>query len=750
VSHLPFTPLKPKWDLKGCASKGFYPCVLYFLFFSLFPLLAYAQALPVQAPPAPSPEYLISADTMENNEQTGVVMARGAVEIRESSHLLKADTVDLNQKTNVAHAQGHVSLTEADNTVLFAHELFLTTDMANGSGQNVAMLMPDDTRFAATDARRANNRYLLFNKGVFSPCNLCAANPREPPLWQVRAAKVTHDAEAKNLIYRDATLDMWGVPLLYTPYLSHPDPTVKRRQGLLAFTYGRNSDVGTFVRAPYYFDIAPDIDYTFAPIFSGQDGVRLGGVLRKRWEKGALKFDHSIVIADRTDDDGSTKRDQIRGHIAGNFIYNIDPVFRAGTDFFVQTDKNYMRRYSLSTDDLLTSRAFLEGFKGRDFGALEFFYFQDNRPGPRPEQPLIMPRIRYNALGEPNQTLGGRWSLDGIATSLQRDNGGTSMRKLGVTGGWERRDVLPVGLVTTMKGEVLNDIFLVDHLQNSQDPTQVYNKDLSERLFPQGQVTVSYPLAADYDHFSHVIEPIAALASAPVKNFDPRIPNEDSQDVEFDTTNLFELNRYPGTDQLEQGTRVTYGLRSGFYGHTQGMAEIMFGQNYRLDQDPQFPAGSGLETSLSDYVGQMRLEPGDWLHLDYAFRLDRDGLNFRKHDLSTNFGVPEFRPAISYINLDPPTAAALAGIGRVEEIRYGFTSQFAQYWTFLAERRNNLRPDEAGPLTTTFQLSYQDECLRSSLSFSRDNTVRTGVDSGDTFFFRIYFKHLGGIDDTPH
>ena len=689
-------------------------------------------------------DYLLSASEIENDNANQIVTARGAVEIHNDNTVMQADQVQVEQKIDVMHAEGNVALISEDKNIVFAKKTSMSSDFANGSANNVAMLMTDNSRFIAHDARRLDNRYMLFSNGLFSPCNLCQSNPRKAPLWQVKASKVTHDTVKKDIIYRDARLEMWGVPLLYTPYLSHPDPTVKRRQGLLNVSYSNSPNLGTAVVVPYYFDIAPDMDYTFKPNFNGKDNVRLAGTLRKRFEKGDMLINHSIAITDRLDDDGITKFDQIRGHLQGYAHFDINKVYRTGVNFAVVTDKNYLARYGETTEDVLTNRVFVEGFKGRGFRAAEMFYFQDNRPGARPQQPLVLPRIRISEIGEPNMTLGGRWSFDGEATALKRDTG-QDVKKLGIDFGWQRRDILPLGFVSTLKTSVRNDTFFVNNMISPDVPGRIYNDDVTNRLFPQGQVTLGLPLAGYAETFTHTIEPIFALSASPTRKPNPRIPNEDSQDVDFDTSNLFELNRYPGTDSLEQGIRTSYGFKTGFYNHSGGFSEFTFGQSYRISDDPQFPKGTGLDAPLSDYVGQLKLQPGSWLTMDYNFRLDKSLAVSRRHEVYTSFGVPQFRPHFTYTYSDP--AIFVPGISnRVEELKSGFTSNFTKYWTLGFDQTHDMRAGTAGPRTTGVSLTYQDECFTSFLSFSRDHTARTGVSSGDTFFFRILYKHLGGID----
>ncbi len=710
-----------------------------------------AAAIPEPVKPEPAKaaddeksSYLLSASQIENDDHNGIVTASGAVEIHNDNKILQADEVQYLQKTDVVNAQGNIALVTEDSNVIFAKQSSLSSNFANGSAKNVAMLMADNSRFIAQDARRLDNRYMLFGMGVFSPCDLCVTDKRKAPIWQVKAAKVTHDAVKKDIIYRDATLEMWGLPLLYTPYLSHPDPTVKRRQGLLTVKYLNKPDIGSAVILPYYFDIAPDMDYTFKPNFNGKDIMRFAGTLRKRYERGDIKVDHSLAITDRVDDDLITKQNQIRGHLQGYIHFDLDHIYRTGADFAVLTDKNYLQRYNENGEDVLTNRVFLEGFKGRGFGAVEMFYFQDNRPGARPEQPLVLPRFRISQVGEPNMTLGGRWSFDGEAIALKRDSG-QDVKKLGVDFGWQRRDILPLGFVSTLKSSVRNDTFLVNNLISPDTPGRIYDNDVTNRLFPQGQATLSFPIAGYAETFTHTIEPIFALTASPTRKLDPRIPNEDSLDVDFDTTNLFEMSRYPGTDIMEQGIRTAYGFKTGFYNHGGGFSEFTFGQSYRISDDPLFPKGTGLDAPLSDYVGQLKLEPGKWMTMDYNVRMDKDLATSRRHEVYTSFGVPEFRPRFTYTYSDP--AIFVPGISnRVEELKFGFTSAFTQFWTFNFDQTNDLRPGTSGPRTTSASITYNDECFTSYFSFTRDHTVRTGVSSGDTFYFRILFKHLGGID----
>ncbi len=217
---------------------------------------------------------------------TGIVTARGHVEIARGGYILHADKVTYNEKTGVMRAEGHVAFLAPTGEVEFAEQEEVTGDMKQAFAENVGILFPDNSRFAAKNAQRYDGRYLVANKGIYTACNVCKDDPDNPPLWQLKGDTITHDNTEHEIYYHDATIDFAGVPVLYTPYLSMPDPTVDRRQGFLAPTPGVNPNgLGNFIRIPYYFDIAPDDrhDDPFrpsAPKISGKWAAKLGIVSR--------------------------------------------------------------------------------------------------------------------------------------------------------------------------------------------------------------------------------------------------------------------------------------------------------------------------------------------------------------------------------------------------------------------------------------------------------------------------------------
>lgn len=709
-----------------------------------------AQSSAKTNPNDPQNLTLITAQKMHSDQATGIVTAEGRVEISRGGYVLHADKVIYNQKTGVMTADGHVAILDPDGNVEFAEHEEITGDMKQAFAQNVKILFPDSSRLTAGTAQRYEGRYVVADKGMYTACNVCKEDPNNPPLWQMRAQQIVHDNQEHDVYYHDTTLDFLGLPVFYSPYLSGPDPTVDRRQGFLTTTPGVSPNIGTFVRVPYYFDIAPNIDAILAPTFSTVDTAQLGGEYRERWDNASLTLDGSFTHADLVNTSGADEGEQWRGDLFGKFVYDIDNIWRAGADIGFTSDKSYLLRYQISSSDELDNRLYLEGFKGRDYAAINSYYFEDLRPGEQPVQPLVLPEMSLNMLGEPGQTFGGRWSFDSDFLVTTRDNSnmaliqqGPDTRRLSFDGGWERQFTSSTGLISTLSGLLRDDNYWADNVVDPSLDGQVYNNVTMVRPFAQANLVERYPLGRQGDGYQQLFEPIVAFTAAPVVHPPADQPIEDSLDVEFNETNLFSPNRFTGSDLIEGGSRVTYGARNSFTGDNGERLDIFGGESYNISQNDDFPGESGLRDHTSDYVGRIDLVPATWLDANYGARLDHRDFNPEEQDAKISVGAPIMRPFVRYISAyqaDPTTGL----IDQVEEMTGGFDSHFLKYWAIHTEYTQAFSP-QPGMRDAVVMFSYTDECFILGITVQQTETNREDLSSGTSVMFHFYLRNLGGI-----
>ena len=686
---------------------------------------------------------LIAADQVTYDEQLGVVVARGNVEIAQAGRVLMADTVTYNQRDDLMTATGDITLLEPTGEVAFADYIQLSDQMKEGVLHDLKLLLTDKSRMAAASARRTGGKRTEMDRAVYSPCNLCIDNPKRAPLWQIKAMRVIHDQEAQDVAYYDAWMEIFGIPVLYTPYFQHPDPTVDRRSGFLAPEYGTSSSLGLELTTPYYWNIAPHRDATIEPRFTSEEGVVLGGEYRERMASGSATTEASLTYTDKRDDDGvEIDGSEFRGHIFSHGDFDLNPVWRWGYQLERATDDTYLSRYRIASNDTLITQPYVEGFNGNNYFAGNAFLFQGLDEGDDQDQiPIVLPMLEFSHVGEPGWA-GSTKTFDANVLLLQRIDG-TDSRRVSVEGGWHLPATSPGGHVWRMSLTMRGDVYHTNNVVNPRDPRTETNSGITGRLRPEAMLEWRYPLIRQSGTVRHVLEPVVQGIVSPYGGNPVEIPNEDSQDFEFNDTNLFSNSRFTGLDRLESGPRVNYGLRYGAYGVSGGRTTALIGQSARLKDDDTFGPGSGLEDQFSDYVGRLLVAPSDHLSLAYRFRLDRVTVQARRNEIDLSGGVKLLRLNIGYALLEEQLSESdTTGFANREEIVGSFVSRFSEFWRANGSIRRDLT-GSGQTLSWSSGLTYEDECIVFVTNYGRTFTRDRDVEPDTTLLFKVQFKHLG-------
>lgn len=718
------------------------PCILAVL------LLVGSRAFALEREEFEAP-VIFSADELTHDRNLGVVTASGHVEVVQGKRILLADKVIYNQREDTVAASGNVSLLEPTGEVLFADYLELSDQLREGVISGIRVLLSDHSRLAATGARRTGGNRTEMSKAVYSPCELCPEDRERPPLWQIKAFKVVHDQEKHTISYRDAFLELFGIPVAYTPYFSHPDPTVERKTGFLAPVLGTSSFLGLTLQTPYYFAIQPHRDATFAPMFTTKEGVLWAGQYRERTRNGTFQLEGSITRVDKRDETGErvSGKDDTRGHIFGFGRFDLSDAWSWGFDLERSTDDTFLRRYDISDADTLTSRLFVEGIEGRRFLSANAYSFQGLAADDDPDEtPQVLPLVDYQYISDPLWG-GSYWSIDANALVLRRndptESQGTDSRRVSLAGGWHINRIGPIGDVYDFSVSLRGDLYWVRDVPDVGSPGRESFDGLTGRAVPEVKLEWRYPWISYHGGLRQVIEPVVMVIVSPFGGNPEQIPNEDSQDFEFDDTNLFSTSRFTGLDRIEGGPRINYGLRWGLYGSNGARVSALVGQSYRVKDDDTFRSGSGLDDNSSDFVGRIDARPNEYLDLLYRFRFDKDELEAKRNEVSARLGPRFLRLDIDYVFLDAEESRAdQPAFDDREEINLRATLRVSDYWRLVANNRRSLTED-AGTLEAGGGIVYEDECFVFSLQGKRRFTRDRELEPETRIIFSVQFKHLG-------
>ncbi len=195
-------------------------------------------------------EVFIEAAQLDYDYENSLVIAQGKVEVMKGQYVLFADQIVYNQNDNTVTANGNVVAVGADNLAIFSDSFTLADDLKNGVITYFRARLDDGSLLAAAEAKRINASKIELTKAVYSPCPVCTVeNPEDAPnaadpQWQLKADKVTVDDIKETVSYEDAYLEVYGTPVIYTPYFSHPTPNAKKKSGFLAPNGGSDANLG--------------------------------------------------------------------------------------------------------------------------------------------------------------------------------------------------------------------------------------------------------------------------------------------------------------------------------------------------------------------------------------------------------------------------------------------------------------------------------------------------------------------------
>jgi LPS-assembly protein len=544
-------------------------------------------------------------------------------------------------------------------------------------------------------------------------------------------------------------LEIAGVPVLYLPYIAHPDPTVGRASGFLPPEIGRNRRLGNFYGQPYYWAISPSQDLTASLRLHTNVNPLVGVSYRKRFWSGMLEVDTTFTQEQVFDGDGNTFGDELfrySGFAEGLFDINDDWQWGFGVEHTY--DDQYLRRYDIDGagerrgpyighDTRLISQLYGIGQTEHSYASIAFVAFQGLRETDTSDLlPVILPYLQtdhvFNA-----PIIGGQLRVATNTAALLRDDnpatlaifeGSDARFSLGTT--WRRDMIFGPGVVVSPFAQVRGDVF---HVEVADDEFETFGRGLG-----LAGAEVSWPFMRPGERFDLIVEPVVMAAWASDDAEDPRIRNEDSLAFELDDSNLFRPNAAPNYDLWEPGARVSAGLRATARARTGESASLMFGRRWREEQAVGFTEANNLSGETSDWVGAAQVDLGSNLGATARFRLADDTLSLQRVDLGVRAAVGRFSVAGRYFHLDEsigtpgdPTEelTALAGV----DLARGWRMQFGL--TRDLDSDINLRQE--------IRAIYEDDCTFLEIAYTRTETQRGTIGPDEGLQIRIGLRSLG-------
>ena len=704
---------------------------------------------------APIGEQVIefSADTVTYDSRDEVITAIGRVRMQREGNYLAADQVTWTRQTGEVKAAGNVVVVTPEGDKLVSDSVVLTDSLRDGTIENLLVVLESGGRIAATRATRTNGQTVLEN-AVYSPCPVLTASgcPKNPS-WKIVAARVVQDPVTERIRFQGGRIQLFGVTLPLLPVFSIGGDG-DGMTGALVPDIAISSTNGFEIALPYYWRFAPNRDFTLTPHVYTKSLPAIEGRYRALTSLGAFQVGGFLTYSEAADPDPQAldpdSDNRIRGYFEANGKFQLDPYWSVTSSLRAATDKTVTRRYDITRDAELRNFIEAERISPNSYISISGWAFQGLRVDDDQEEiPIALPAVDARFLLD-DHVLGGQVELQANSLAILRIDGQDTQRAF-ASARWDLRTLTRMGQELTLTAFARGDAYHSD--ENDETPLAIYSGEEGWQFRAIGALAADFRwpfIGPAFGGTQRLVPRVQLVLTPPTPNLE--IPNEDARSVDLEDSNLFALNRFPGYDRWEDGSRVTYGVEWSIDRPNVAIHSVI-GQSYRLTRNPGiFPDGTGLTDRWSDIVGRTRVRFGRFIDVTHRFRVDKDNLAPRRNEIDLTVGNDETYAQIGYLRLNRNISASVEDLRDKEELRLAGRLKFARYWSVFGATVLDLTGKEEDPLSLAdgyepvrhrLGISYEDECLELGVSWKRDYERIGEFKKGSTFALRFALKGIG-------
>jgi LPS-assembly protein len=719
---------------------------------------------PAAATPAPSEPAAESADAVVNfsadqviyDSEADTVTAIGQVRMDRDGNYLAADRLIWTRTTGEVRAEGNVVVVNPEGDKLVSDRVTLTDSLRDGTIENLLVVLDSGGRIAATRATRVGGVTTLDN-AVYSPCPVTtpAGCPKNPS-WKIVAARVIQDPATHRIRFVGGRLNLFGVTLPLLPVFSIGSGGGGSGgiSGALVPEIAYSSSNGVELALPYYWRFATNRDFSLTPHIYSKTLPAIEGRFRNLTKLGAYQIGAFLTYGRIDDPDPNaidpSNRRGIRGYFEANGKFQLDPYWSITGSLRAASDKTITRRYDITRDDVLRNFIEAERIDRNSYISIAGWAFQGLRVDDEQKRiPIALPAVDARILLD-DKILGGKVQLQANSLAILRIEGQDSQRAF-ASARWDLRKITPMGQELTLTAFGRGDVYHASDSADTAISAYAGRDGWHYRAIGALAADVRWPfLGPAFGGTQRLTPRVQLVLTPPTPNLD--IPNEDARSVDLEDSNLFALNRFPGYDRWEDGSRITYGVEWTLDRPNVSISTVI-GQSYRITRNPGiFPDGTGLTDRWSDIVGRTRVRFGRLVDFTHRFRIDKDNLAPRRNEVDLTVGTDQTYIQIGYLRLNRDIKSSLEDLRDKEELRLAGRLKFARYWSVfgatvldLTDKREDplVLADGFEPVRHRLGITYEDECLELGVSWKRDYERIGEFRKGSTFALRIALKGLG-------
>ena len=663
---------------------------------------------------------------IDNNEQTYIELKKFSFSIDDK--LLKGERVLVNLSYNLPQND---KLFFESGIFDFQKSSFVAKDIQINLRKNIFDNLKNDPRLKGVSAQSENN-ITKVKKGVFTSCD----DNNDCPPWVVTASEITHDKNKKQLIYDDALIKIYNIPVFYFPKFFHPDPTVKRQSGVLKPNLNNSNVLGSSFNLPYYHVISQNKDFTFRPTIFDSD-------IRMFQNEFRVQNKNSNAIVDFAYVDGyqsslSNKKNSL-SHIFAKFDADLAWENFTQSDLFVSLKKvsndtylkifdgNIFKNKTTPEDyDVLNSEAKLI-ISNDDFNFITGFQsFEDLNLSKSDRYQFILPYYNFDKQLF-NDYKNGTINFSSIGSN-DLNNTNNLRTKIINNFNFQSSDIL------TNNGLKNEYNFYLKNLNTIGKNDSLYKSSPQMELMSIVEFNTSLPMINQKKENLSYLTPKASI------RFNPGdMKDYSSSERSIGIDGIFDINRLAIDDSFEEGKSLTLGLE---YKKTKlndinRFFEAKFATVFRDKNEKFIPQSSGLSSKETNIFGSISSNLSDFANISYDFIMDNNFNTLKYNSLNTSIVYKNLNTTFNFIEED-------GEIGDTNTIENKTSLKFndENYLTFNTRRNRKIN------LTEYYNLiyEYKNDCLIAGIKYNKSYYEDRDLKPSENLLFSITLTPLTSFE----
>ena len=658
--------------------------------------------------------------------------AHGATLDAESPREIIADKVEYDAKTKDMKTTGNVSVTNESGQRMTLVDAYMDEKGLNAGGRQAEIILGKRTRISADNITKTGD--ITKASGVlYTACWDCDESVNA---WEVSASRLKHDNEQRYIHLYNPVFWAYEIPIFWSPYLSYPDPTIKRKSGFLLPYMNTTNNMGTQFNLPLYLAFSDFHDMTLTPAYLTAENPLWQLEHRLNAQRSSFRTTGSYTHTNAGDD---------RWHAFNNDLIELGDNARAFLFLQRTSDKTYLQKYGFyDSQPFLDSGARAEMFGEFGYVTGEMHIFQELRALPGGNKSSVSGDILPNIHGvyQTAPLFGDTYAsfmgdMIGINNSASSSSIQRMLGQAGVTSPWTIWGGQRVTLSASARYDVYN-FNNTDMLNGVSGFTGTRG-----RFLPSGYAEWSLPLVNTGADWVHVLEPRARF-TAMRKLDDPAFANIDSSGSLLSDATLFSANRLSGYDLWENGEYLDYGANwSAFSGD--GISVSGFaGQTYDFSPPTDLDPNSGFHYGASDLVGRLGADYKNRIFINNRLRLYNENLDLRHLETTARLGQRNYIEA-GYI-LATQLLDAQTVDRRISEVVAGFGVNMTGRLSLRARTTYNITDSRIQ--NQNAGVYYDHPCYTLAFEYAKDGAVRTNLGAGENYVGRTTFRLMFSLKLT--